>query len=345
MKAMVIRAHGGADVLGVADVPAPSAAAGEVVVAVRAAALNHLDIWVRKGRPGLALRFPHVLGSDASGVVAQVGAGVEGLRPGEEVMLYPGLACGRCEFCRRGEASECPSFGILGLSRPGTFAERVAVPAECVYPKPAHLDFAEAAALCLAHLTAFRMLATRARLRPGETVLIHGIGGGVALAALQIAKLAAARVIVTSSSDEKLQRAMQLGADFAINYRDEPDVAQAVRGLTGGRGADVVVDTVGAATWPIDLAAVRRGGRIVLCGVTTGAVAETPLSLLYWNQLTILGSTMGSYEDFRLMVSAVAAAGLKPVIDRILPLAEGPAAQARMESGDQFGKIVLRMQG
>jgi len=343
MKALTISSHDGPEVLRVADVPAPSAAAGEVVVEVRAAALNHLDIWVRKGRPGLALKFPHVLGSDAAGVVAEVGAGVDGLRPGDEVMLNPALACGRCEFCRRGEASECPHFGILGLSRPGTFAERVAVPAENVAPKPAYLDFAEAAALCLSHLTAFRMLMTRAALRPGETVLIHGIGGGVALAALQIAKLAGARVIVTSSSDEKLQRAMQLGADFAVNYREQPDVAQAVHGLTDGRGVDIAVDTVGAATWPIDFAAVRRGGRIVLCGVTSGAAAETPLAVLYWNQLTILGSTMGSHEDFRLMVSAVAAAGLKPVIDRIVPLDDGPAAQARMESGDQFGKIVLRV--
>jgi len=354
MKAVTIRANGGPEVVRVEDVPAPRAAAGEVVIAVRAAGLNHLDIWVRKGRPGARIAFPHVLGSDAAGVVAEVGEGVEGLEVGQDVILNPGLSCGHCEFCRRGEQSECETFTILGLGRPGTFAERVAVPAVNVYPKPPHLDWAEAAALGLSHVTAWRMLMARARLVAGETVLIHGIGGGVAQAGLAIAHLAGAAKIVTSSSDEKLSRAKRLGADHGINYSSQPDatlrssaslrstsVARAVRDLTGGRGVDVVMDTVGAATWPVDFAAVRRGGRIVLCGVTTGAQAETPLQALYWNQVTVLGSTMGSQEDFREMLRAVTAAHLKPVIDSRLPLERGPEAMARMESGEQFGKIVL----
>jgi NADPH:quinone reductase-like Zn-dependent oxidoreductase len=217
----------------------------------------------------------------------------------------------------------------------------VAVPAVNLFPKPAHLAFAEAAALPLAHVTAWRMLMTRAQLRPGETVLIHGIGGGVALAALQIARLAGASVMVTSSSDEKLARARELGAAQAVNYRESPDVGKAVRDLTGGRGVDVIVDTVGAATWSANFAAIRPGGRIVTCGVTTGDAAETPLQSLYWNQASVLGSRLGSQEDFRLMLLAVAAAGVKPVIDREFPLDCAPDALARMEAGEQFGKIVL----
>jgi NADPH:quinone reductase-like Zn-dependent oxidoreductase len=343
MKAAVIHEHGGLECVHVGDIPEPKAADGEVVLAVRAAALNHLDIWVRNGRPGFHLDMPHVLGSDAAGIVVDVGAGVEGVNVGDEVILNPGLSCGSCEFCNRGEHSECPSFGIVGLSRPGTFAERVAVPAGNLHPKPPHLTFEEAAALPLAYVTAWRMLMTRARLQSGETVLIHGIGGGVALAGLQFAKLVNAEVIVTSSSDAKLARARELGADHVVNYKIESDVAARVREITSGHGADMVFDTVGAATWDTSLSAVRRGGRVVLCGVTTGASAQTNLQKVYWNQLTVLGSTMGSHEDFRRMLRAVCAAGLKPVIDSVEPLDRSREAMARMENGDHFGKIVLTM--
>jgi len=343
MKAVTIRAHGGPEVVRVEEVEAPSAASGEVVLQVRAAALNHLDLWVRMGRPGMDLAFPHVLGSDAAGVVAEVSHGVRGIAPGDEAILNPGLPCGRCEACRRGQQSECERYTIVGLGRWGTFAERVVVPADRLRPKPAHLDWSQAAALPLAHLTAWRMLMTRARLGAGETVLIHGIGGGVALAGLQLAKLAGARAIVTSSSDEKLRRAERLGADVTVNYCTEPDVAKAVVGATGGRGVDVVVDTVGAATWPIDFAAVRRGGRIVNCGVTGGAEATTPLDALYWKQVTVLGSTMGSDEDFRRMLAAAEANGLAPAVHATYPLADAPDALACMEAGEQFGKIVLEV--
>lgn len=343
MKAVTIREHGGPEVVLIQDVPDPQPAAGEVVVDIRAAALNHLDIWVRKGRPGQNLKFPHVLGSDGAGVVSEVGPGVATVRAGDEVILNPGLSCGGCEYCLRGEQSECPNFTILGMGRPGTFAERIAVPAACVYPKPAHLDFKAAAALPLAYVTAWRMLVTRARLVPGETLLIHGIGGGVALAGLQIAKLIGAEVIVTSSAPDKLNRARSLGADAVVNYRTEPDVARKIRDLASARGVDVVMDTVGAATWPLDFAVVRRGGRIVICGVTGGAAAETPLAALYWNQISILGSTMGSHEDFRQMLRAVAEAKLEPVVDSAAPLDRAPDAMARMEAGEQFGKIVLTM--
>jgi len=343
MQAVTIRQHGGPEVVHVQDVPDPQPAAGEVLIDVRAAALNHLDIWVRKGRPGMNLRFPHILGSDAAGVVAEVGPGVQGVHAGDEVIVNPALSCGGCEYCLRGEQSECPSFSLLGAGRPGTFAERVAVPAACVYPKPAHLDFKSSAALPLAYVTAWRMLVTRARLMPGETLLIHGIGGGVALAGLQIAKLIGAEVIVTSSAQEKLNRARSLGADWVVNYRTEPDVVRKIRDATGARGVDVVMDTVGAATWPLDFAVVRRGGRIVICGVTGGAAAETPLNVLYWNQVSVLGSTMGSHEDFRQMLRAATEAKLEPVVDSAAPLSRAVEAMARMEAGEQFGKIVLTM--
>ncbi len=343
MKAAVIHEHGGLDCVKVEELAEPKAGEGEVVLEVRSAALNHLDIWVRKGRPGLQLKMPHVLGSDAAGVVAEFGAGTHGVNVGDEVILNPGLSCGRCESCRRGQQSECVSFSIVGTTRPGTFAQKVAVPFCNVLPKPAHLNFGEAAALPLAYQTAWRMLMTRARVQPGETILIHGIGGGVALAALQLAKLAGAEVIVTSSSDEKLARATALGADHTVNYRSADSVATAVKDITAGRLVDVVMDTVGAGTWDTNFDLVRRGGRIILCGVTTGGEARTNLRALYWNQLTIMGSTMGSHEDFRLMLKTVAAAKLKPVIDSVSPLKDARAAMARMEAGRQFGKIVLEV--
>ncbi|MBN1866523.1 zinc-binding dehydrogenase [Candidatus Sumerlaeota bacterium] len=345
MKAAVIREHGGPETVRIEQVSEPEAKPGEVVVEVRAAALNHLDLWVIEGRPGTKHTYPHVVGSDAAGVIAAMGPDVRDRSVGEEVVVNPGLSCGACEFCARGEQSECVDFGLLGLSRPGTFAERVAVPAGNVCPKPAHLSFEEAAALPLAHLTAWRMLTTRADLRPGETVLIHGIGGGVALAALQIASLLGARAIATSSSDEKLEQAARLGAAHAIDYSRTKDVAAEARRITGGRGVDVALDTAGAATWPIDIASVRRGGRVVICGVTTGPTAETDLRAVYWNQISLMGSTMGSREDFRSLLETVSATRLKPVMDRVFPLDQARDALERMAKGEQMGKIVLGVSG
>lgn len=343
MKAVVIRKHGGVEALEIADVPMPKPSAGEVLVKVHAAALNHLDIWLRMGRPGVSFQFPHVMGSDAAGVVVETGAGIAHVSAGDEVLLNPGLSCGACAWCERGEQSECPSFSILGMGKPGTFAEYVTCPAGNVQPKPAHLTWAEAAALPLAHLTAWRMLVTRAALRPGETLLIHGIGGGVALAGLQLATILGAETIVTSSSEEKLARAGELGASHGLNYARIDALAGPIMELTGGRGVDVVLDTVGAATWPINFEVLRKGGRAVHCGVTAGPQVATQLSALYWKQLSILGSTMGSHEDFRALVRCVAATGLRPVVDSVHPLDAARTAQERMENGRQFGKIVLEV--
>ena len=342
MKAAIIEEHGELDVLAVKDVPEPQPGPDEVVLKVLCAGLNHLDIWVRKGRPGASLEMPHVLGSDAVGVVEAIGQHVEGVTVGDEVVVYPGLGCGRCEFCIRGRQNLCTSFGILGLNRPGTFAEKVVVPAVNVYPKPAHMSREEAGGFALAYLTAWHMLVGRARIRAGDSILIHGIGGGVALCALQLARLLGADVIVTSSSDDKLKRARDFGARHTINYR-EGDVAARVRDITADRGVDVAFDTVGAATWPLDFACVRRGGTIVICGITTGPVAETNLQALYWNQLTVLGSTLGSHAELGQMIRAVSVSKLKPIVDEVFPLEQARDAMGKMEAGRQFGKLVLRV--
>jgi NADPH:quinone reductase-like Zn-dependent oxidoreductase len=343
MRAAYIEQYGGTENILVGERPDPQPGAGEVLLDVKAAALNHLDVWVRIGRGGDSVPRPHILGSDAAGVVAELGHGVDHLELGQEVVLNPGFSCRRCAACRRGQQSECEEFGLVGFQRPGTYAEKVAVPATSVYPKPASLSFGEAAALALAHVTAWRMLMHRAKLRPGETVLIHGIGGGVAMAGLQIARLIGARAIVTSSSDGKLEAAAKMGAEHGINYERTEDVAAKVRDLTDGRGVDVALDAVGAATWPIDLEAVRKAGRVVICGVTTGAEAATNLQAVYWNQLSLLGSTMGSDEDFREMLAAVEATGLKPVIDRAYRLDQVRDATDRMERGEQMGKLVIEV--
>jgi NADPH:quinone reductase-like Zn-dependent oxidoreductase len=345
VKAAYIERNGDLDVIQVGEVKDPQPARDEVVIEVKAAALNHLDVWVRKGRPGLELCFPHVLGSDAMGTVVAVGTEVDTVEIGQDVIIDPGLSCGVCEYCLRGQQSECLHFGIVGMSRPGTFAERVSIPATNIYPAPSHLTPAEAAALPLAYLTAWRMLISRGELRAGHSILIHGIGGGVALAGLQLARIAGADAIVTSSSDEKLARAAKLGATATINYSNNPDVAGAVKDLTGGRGVDLVIDSVGAATWSINFGAIRRGGRIVHCGVTSGASAQVDISALYWNHVTVMGSTMGSREEFRQMVRAVGASALRPVVDSVVPLNDARDAIGRMERGEQFGKIVLDIKG
>jgi NADPH:quinone reductase-like Zn-dependent oxidoreductase len=342
VKAAVITEYGGIEKVNVTEVSKPKPGAGEVLIQVKSAALNHLDIWVCRGRPGAKKDGPHILGSDASGVVADVGTGVSGISVGQEVIINPGLSCGICEYCRRGEQSECALFDIVGLGHQGAFAEYVVVPASNVYPKPAHLDFNEAAALPLAYVTAWRMLMTRAGLTPGQTVLIHGIGGGVALAALQLTKMAGAVAIVTSSSDDKLEKTKKLGADHIINYKNK-DVSAAVRDITVGRGVDIAFDTAGAATMPMNFEVVRRGGKIVICGVTSGPKVELNLQALYWNQLSIMGSTMGSNDDFLKMLMAIDAGKLKPVVDSVFPLAKVRDAMTKMESGTQFGKIVLNI--
>jgi NADPH:quinone reductase-like Zn-dependent oxidoreductase len=342
MRALYLAAHGGVERVLAGELPAPVPGPGEALVRLAAAAFNHLDLFVLGGIPGITLEMPHVGGADGAGVIAALGPGVSGWREGDEVVLNPGLWCGGCEFCRRGEESLCVSFGLLGEHVPGTFAEYVTVPAANLGRRPDHLSWPEAAAFPLTFLTAWRMLTTRGRLQQGETVLIHGIGGGVALAALAIARRLGARVIVTSSAPEKLERARQLGADETVDYGRE-DVARAVRALTGKRGVDLVVETAGNATWMSSLRSAAKGGRIVTCGATTGPSPAEEVRLVFWNQLSILGSTMGSRHDWDGMLRAVSGWQLRPVVDSVLPLERGREGYERLARGGQFGKVVLQV--
>jgi NADPH2:quinone reductase len=338
MKAVFFRRHGGNEVLEYGDRPDPSPGPGEVVVGVRAAAMNHLDIFVRDGIPGVPL--PQIPGADGAGVVEAIGEGVWGLTPGDRVLVQPGLYCNVCEFCRSGEQSLCVKYGIVGEHAPGTFAEKALLPARNLFPIPGSLSFEQAAAFPLSYQTAWRMIVTRGGVRPGDSVLIHGIGGGVAWAALEIALLCGGRVIATTSGEEKAAAARAAGAELAVGYTKE-DVGEAVRRHTGKRGVDVVVDSVGEQTWMTSLKAVRRGGRIVTCGATTGPNPPEEIRLIYWKHISILGSTMANDREFRSLLAAVASGRLHPRIDRVLPLSRAPEAYRLLEEGRQFGKIVL----
>jgi NADPH:quinone reductase-like Zn-dependent oxidoreductase len=323
------------------DPPAPGP--GEASIAVRAAALNHLDLFVAAGLPGRSLAFPHVMGADGAGVIAAVGAGVTGARPGDRVMINPGISDYTCEFCRRGEHSYCVDYRLLGEHLPGTMAAYVTVPQQNLGLVPdldPPLSWAEAAAYSLVTLTAWRMMVTRAQVRAGETVLVWGIGGGVALAVLRIAKLRGARVIVTSSSDAKLDAARRLGADVTLNHATQR-VAAEVRALTGKRGVDVVVDDVGEATWEDSLRCLAKGGRLVTCGATSGPKVVTDVRRVFWNHYTIMGSTMGNAAEYAEIVRVLGKGQLRPVVDRVYPLADARAAFERLARGEQVGKVVV----
>ena len=340
MKALAFDAFGGPETLRLREVPDPTAGPGEVLVRVRACALNHLDILVREGIPALRTPLPFWTGCDIAGDVAALGPGVTSLKVGDRVCVNPSLTCGRCEFCIQGEDSLCVRYGLVGEHVPGGLAELVAVRAENALPLPAHVSYESAASFILTNMTAWRMLVTQARVRPAEDVLILGVGGGVSSAAVQIAKLCGARVIATSSSDAKLERARQLGADILINYAKE-DWETAVYEMTGRRGVDVVLETVGAQTWKRSLRSLRKGGRLVTCGATTGPIGETDIRVVFWKQVSIIGSTMANRREFNDVMRLFFAGRLKAIVDEIVPLKDGAVAQRRLAEGRQFGKIVL----
>jgi len=328
MKAARIHEDGGPDVLILEEVPDPVAGPGEVLIRVRASALNHLDVWIRKGLPSVPK--PRILGADGAGVVEALGEGVSGFEPGQRVVINPGI-----------EAAD-GAVHVIGEHGDGTNAELIAVPATNVYPIPEGLSFEEAAAFPLVFETAYRMLVTRARLQEGEWVLLWGIGSGVSTAGLAIARALGARTIVTSSSDAKLERARDLGADVTVNHADG-DVKAAVKEATAGHGADIVVDHVGEATWRTSLDVAAREGRIAVCGATSGPNPPAALHRVWWKQLTILGSSMGTKADFEAAYDLIASGRARPVVDEVLPLSEIRAAHARLEAGEQLGKIVLRV--
>jgi len=341
MRALVLGGVGGLEHLALAEVPAPEIRAPhDVRIRVRAAALNRLDLFVADGLPGVAYVFPHVVGSDGAGIVESVGSAVTTLQPGDRVMINPGISCGTCDECRRGEESLCPAFQILGEHRSGTLAELVVVPESNLGLVPASMPWPEAAAFSLATLTAWHMLVTRARVAEGETVLVWGIGGGVAQAAVQVAARAGARVIATSSSDAKLEVARRLGAGETVNHARE-DVVARVRELTGSRGADVIVDSVGAPTWQRSTRLLRRGGRLVTCGATGGPHVEIDLRRLFWHQWSLLGSTMGSHADYREIVRLAGEGQLWPHVDQVVPFDSAIEAYRRLARGEQTGKVVV----
>ena len=314
----------------------------DVRVRVHAGALNHLDLFMLAGLPGVTMTPPWVMGGDAAGVIDVVGPDVQGLRAGDRVIINPGVSCRKCEYCLGGDQPLCVRYGILGEHVPGTFADYVVVPATNVRTIPEAIAMDSAAAFPLATLTAWRMVVSRARVSEGDEVLIWGIGGGVALAALQIAKLRGARVWVTSGSDEKLERARALGADETLNHRTM-DVGKEIRARTGKRGVDVVLDNVGTATWKQSLQALGKRGRLVTCGGTSGPLLETDVRRLFWNQWTIMGSTMGSDAEFDAATNELRQGRLIPIVDSVYDLEHGRQAFERLESGEQFGKVVVRV--
>lgn len=342
MLAAFLTGHGGNEVVQIGPRPLPQPGPGEVRVRMLAATVNRVDLYMRDSGAGITHTLPQILGLDGAGVVDAVGEGESLRRVGEAVVLHPGLACGRCEFCRRGDDVLCTRYQLLGEHRNGTFAEHVVLPARNAYPTPVGLDPLQAAALGVNHLTAWRMLFTQARLRPWETVLVFGIGGGVSLAALQLAKAVGARVIVTSRDPDKLSRACALGADHAVDGRD-PEIAKAVLALTGGRGVDVVVENVGAAVWSQALKSLVRGGRIVTCGATTGDQPGADLRRLFIRQIQVIGSTLGTHAEFADLLGFVERHGLRPVIDSVHALTDAHAALDRLASGRQFGKVGIRI--
>jgi len=340
MRAAYLTGHGGNEVVTVGERPMPLRGPGEVLVRMVAATVNRVDLYMRDSGAGITHRLPQIMGLDGAGVVEAVDGAETRLRPGQRVVLHPGIGCGRCEFCLRGEGVLCTAMSLLGEHRDGTFAEYVSLPASNVFAMPEALDFAEAAALGVNHLTAWRMLFTKARVRPWETVLIFGIGGGVSLAALQLAKMIGMRAIVTSRDAGKLDRALALGADHAIHAPPQ-DVARAALAFTGGRGVDVVIENVGAAVWGSALKSLVRGGRIVTCGATTGDQPGADLRRLFIRQLQVMGSTLGDLSEFADLLTACAAGRVRPVIDSRYPLSGVPVALDRLESGAQFGKLVI----
>ena len=345
MKAIVFSEQGSVEVLRYTDVPKPVLGADEILINVKACAVNYLDLHARRNRPEIAAKLsqgdtPHILGSDIAGTIAEVGAAVYSIAVGDRVVLAPCIPCGACSDCHRGDENLCDTQVLIGFQTNGGYAEYVKAPAVNAIQIPETLSFDNAAAMPIAYLTAWHMLMARAQLRPGEDVLILGVGGGVGSAGLQIAKLSGARVFATASSDEKLARARKMGADVTINYKDT-DFSEVVLDVTNGRGVDVVLEHVGAATWEQSIASLAKNGRLVSCGVTTGNIGEINIRKLYQKQITIMGSALGTVTELRTLVNLAGQGKLEPIIDRTLPLNRADEAHLLLENRQNFGKVVL----
>ncbi|MCX6103955.1 MAG: zinc-binding dehydrogenase [Proteobacteria bacterium] len=341
MRAVFLTSNGATDKITLGDLPKPVPKQDEVLIEIKFSALNHLDIWVREGWPGLKLAFPHIMGGDASGIVSQLGEGVTAFGIGDEVIIYPGVSCEKCSHCLMGWESLCSKYAILGEQVSGTEAEWVAVPVGNVFKKPKHLSFQEAASVPLVFTTAWQMLVVRAKIREGDRVLIHGAGSGVSTAAIQIAKLFGAEVAITSSRKEKLEKAKSLGADILI-LSTEKDFAKEVKRHWLG-GADIIVDHVGQVFWEQNIRCLRSGGTLVTCGATSGGAGITDLKHLFFRQLSLLGSTMGNKKDFEKILGHIENKKLKAVVDREFLLSEVAEAHRYIEDGKQFGKVVIKV--
>jgi len=340
LKAVYFHSHGGLEVLEYGDLPTPEPGPGQLLVKLKAAALNRMDIFVRQGWPGLRLEYPHIPGADGAGEVAEIGPGVTGWAAGDRVVINSNLGCGNCEYCIAGFDNRCTTWELLGETVRGTYAEYVLVPARNAYPLPEGFSEHAAAAAGLVFHTAWHSLITRAGLRPGESVLVVGASGGVNTAAIQIARLVGATVYVVGSSKEKLALAESLGADYLIDRSQDENWSKVVYDFSGKRGVDVVVDNVGT-TFPLSFRAARKGGRILTVGNTGGAKFEIDNRFVFGKHLSIIGSTMGTRGDFAAVMDLVFSGALKPVLDRAYPLKEARAAQQRLEQGEQLGKITL----
>lgn len=340
MKAAVFYEHGGPDKIQVADVPKPQPGRGQALVNVKACGLNHFDLQVLHGWTPLEWGFPFWGGGDIAGVVAEAGNDLESFKPGDKVIVNPGLFCGRCEYCIVGEQSLCVNYGIIGDTIPGGFAEFIAVDESNLMRLPNDISFEEAAAVPLVFQTAWRALVTQAQIRAGEDILILGASGGVATAAIQIAKLAGARVLAVTSTAQKVQQVQKLGVDICLN-RNEGDYWSTLAELTNNRGVDVVLDSIGAATWENSLNSLAKGGRLITIGRTTGDIGKTNLKLVFWNQLRIIGSTMANRKEFSDVMKLVFQHRLRPVIDSVFPLEQAHLAYQRLDNGEQFGKVII----
>lgn len=344
MKAVIFRKHGGPDQLTLADVPDPKPGPEDVIIRVKACALNHLDVWARQGMPNVKIPLPHILGCDISGRVAECGKHAKGVRKGMRAVVAPGISCGHCYWCKVGWDSLCEEFKIVGFQVDGGYAEYVKVPARNVVPINKRYTFEEWAAAPLVFLTAWHALVTRAQLKKGESVLIHSAGSGVGSAAIQIAKYLGAKIFTTVGTDAKEPRAKALGADRVINYK-RAEFAKEVRRLTDDRGVDVVIEHIGAETFPKSLAALSKKGRLITLGVTTGGTVELNLRPLFMGQQAIVGSYMGGRIELNQVIQLLKSGRLKPVVDQVVPLAHAPEAHERLLARKNFGKIVLRVSG
>jgi len=343
MRAIYLENHGDLDQIKYGQVESPQCGSNDVIVEPQFSALNHLDLFVTKGWSGLKLKMPHILGSDGAGIIKFIGQNVTTVKVGDRVTVNPGISCGKCSACLAGHQNYCKDFRILGENLDGTFADQLVVPEINVMKIPDSISFEIAAAAPLTFLTAWQMLVTKAAVKMNDWVFIQGVSGGIGSAALQIAKLCNAKVVVSTSSVEKVEKAYQMGADFVFNYTETPDFYKNLyKDLTDKRGVDIVVDCVGTNTFTNSLKSLRTGGKLVTCGGTTGSMAEIDIRQIFWKQLEIYGSTMGNHTDFQTVMQLIFQGKLKPIIDKVFPFHQARDAETYLQQGKQFGKILLK---